>query len=171
MIIRQEHTSDYSEVYQLVKEAFATTSYSDGTEPDYLNDLRNKDTFIPELSLVAVKENKIVGQIVLYKMKINCIDRAVEQLVLSPLSVLPSCFNQGIGKSLINEGCNKAKELGYKAVFLCGDYSYYTKIGFVPTYQHGIYHINDSGENVNWCMVRELEPGYLDSIKGTVDIE
>jgi hypothetical protein len=51
MNIRQEKTFDYDEVYELVKISFATNPGDDGTTPDYLNELRKKDVFIPELSL------------------------------------------------------------------------------------------------------------------------
>jgi|GEM_PF-2904033 len=51
MIIRQETPQDYDEVYSLVERAFATVEGSDATEADYLNSIRTKSTFIPELSL------------------------------------------------------------------------------------------------------------------------
>ena len=40
MIIRQEKTSDYDEVYNLVKISFAANPDDDGTAPDYLNEKR-----------------------------------------------------------------------------------------------------------------------------------
>ena len=61
--IRQENKKDYEEIYKLVKTAFETAEHSDGNEQDLVVDLRNSDSFIPELSLVAVKDNKIVGYI------------------------------------------------------------------------------------------------------------
>jgi predicted N-acetyltransferase YhbS len=53
--IRQEQPPDYNVVYQLVKEAFLTENHTE--EPDYLNALRIKSEFIPELSLVAETEH------------------------------------------------------------------------------------------------------------------
>ncbi len=172
LIIRQETAADYKEVYELVKAAFATTDFSDGSEPDYLNDIRERNTFIPELSLVAEENNTIVGQIVLYQMKIKTGKGEETQLVLSPLSVLPSRFHQGIGTALINEGCSRAKELGYKAVFLCGNPAYYSRHGFVPSYKYNIFHINDTERNAKWCMVKELVEGFIHEIEGSIiDIE
>lgn len=171
MIIRQETPEDYHAVYELVKQAFSTTTYSDGTEQDYLNEIRNKDCFIPELSFVAVEKGAVVGQIVLYKMQIACNKEPITPLVVSPLSVLPACFGQGIGTALLSAGCEKGKSLGYSAAFLCGDYSYYSRLGFVPTYQYGIYHVNDAEKNAQWCMAKELVPGCLRQITGIVDIE
>jgi len=171
VIIRKETPNDYEEVYTMVKQAFATADYSDGTEQDYLNAIRKKDTFISKLSLVAQTNDKIVGQIVLYKMQIQYKDKNEVQLVLSPLSVHPDYFRHGIGIKLIFEGCKRAFDNGYKAIFLCGDYGYYSKFGFVPTYQYGIYHAKDSKKNADWCMVKELEKGYLTDAKGLIDIE
>ena len=56
--IRQENKSDYKEVYNVVKTAFETAEHSDGNEKDLVNLLRNSNNFIPELSLVAVKNKK-----------------------------------------------------------------------------------------------------------------
>ncbi len=171
MIIRQETPKDYKEVYHIVKNAFATTDYSDGSEADYLNDIRERDSFIPELSLVAEDNNKIIGQIVLYNMQINCGKKVETQLLLSPISVHPDYFKQGVGSALINRACNLAVNMGYKAVFLCGNPEYYSKFGFIPTYKYDVYHINDKEKNAEWCMVKELSEGYLKTISGSIDIE
>ena len=172
MLIRQETKEDYSEVYLLVKDAFTTTSFSDGSEPDYLNHLRTKNSFIPELSLVAVENDVIVGQIVLYEFEfINDKGESKLYLDLSPLSVHVDYFKRGIGTALINEGCTRAKDLGYHAVFLCWDPAYYTKFGFDSTYKYGIYHIKDTEKQADWCMVKELIPGVLNSSTGFINIE
>ena len=55
MIIRQEQPTDYEEVYELVKATFAAST-NEG-EWDYLNEVRRKIGFIPELSLVAQMED------------------------------------------------------------------------------------------------------------------
>lgn len=104
-------------------------------------------------------------------MQITGNETPIIQLVVSPLSVLPAYFGQGIGTALLSAGCEKAKSLGYKAAFLCGEYSYYSRHGFVPTYQYGIYHINDTEKNAQWCMVKELVLEYLNQITGVIDIE
>ena len=53
MNIRQETPKDYPEVYQLVKEAFASAEHADGNEQNLVEALRKGDAFLPELSLVA----------------------------------------------------------------------------------------------------------------------
>ena len=69
--IRQETPKDYEEVYNVVKTAFATAEHSDGNEQDLVVDLRKSNNFIPELSLVAIKDNKIVGYILFTKINIG----------------------------------------------------------------------------------------------------
>jgi len=170
MTIRRENPSDYDEVYQLVKISFATTSDSDGTEPDYLNELRNKDTFIPELSLVAENENgTLVGQIVLYKTAITTSHGELTELLLSPISVHPDYFRRGIARLMIEEALKIAIGMGFKAVFLCGDPVIYAKLGFSPSFQYNIFHKDDKSKTAKWSMVRELYNGALSGISGTVD--
>jgi predicted N-acetyltransferase YhbS len=170
MKIRQERSSDYSEVYELVKTSFATISDSDGTEPDYLNELRTKDTFIPELSLVAENDDgTLIGQIVLYKTAIATSRGELIELLLSPICVDPDYFRRGIARALIAEALSLAKEMGFRAVFLCGDPVIYERLGFSPSYQHNIFHKKDKSKTADWSMVRELYSGALNGISGTVD--
>ena len=169
MIIRQETPQDYHIVNRMVKLSFSTNADSDKTESDYLKSIRMKDTFIPELSLLALENGTIVGQIVLYEMSIQLRDRTLTELVISPLSVHPEYFKQGIATVLIEAGLAKALKMGYKAVFLCGDPNFYGKFGFMPTYHYGIHHIKDI--HAEWCMVKELENNFLNEIAGFIDIE
>ncbi len=169
--IRRERPADYTEVYQLVKASFATASHSDGTEADYLSALRQKDGFIPELSLVAEnKSGKIIGQIVLYETDIATPDKTVTELVLSPICVHPDYFRRGIARAMMAHAFGLARSKGYSAVFLCGDPVFYRKFGFAPTYEYGIYHVTDTERNAEWCMALELRAGALNDINGTVDI-
>ncbi len=171
MTIRQERFPDYEKVYELVNTSFATAPHSDGTEADYLNDIRKKDTFIPELSLVTERENgEIIGQIVLYEMNITMPDRVITELVLSPICVHPMYCRKGVARKMMERSFEIAKKLGYKAVFLCGEPKLYRKLGFVPTFEYDIYHISDVQRNAEWCMVRELVSGTLDQVNGTIDI-
>jgi predicted N-acetyltransferase YhbS len=141
--------------------------YGDGTEADYLDGLRGKDTFLPELSFVALKNKKIVGQIVLYQTDITTPTGPRTELVLTPLSVEPAHFRRGIARALTEHALAKARALGYRAVFLCGDPEIYARLGFVPTAQYKIYHVQEA--EAPWSMVRELYEDALAGIEGTVD--
>jgi predicted N-acetyltransferase YhbS len=170
LLIRQEKLTDYDEVYELVKLSFATNVGDDGTTHDYITELRKKDAFIPELSLVAEAENgKLIGQIVLCKTVITTAYNEVTQLLLSPICVHPDYFRRGIARAMIEEALRIAKGIGYSAVFLCGNPEIYTKMGFEPSFRYNIFHKDDETKTAEWSMVRELYRGALSGIKGTVD--
>ena len=171
MTIRQEMQKDYDEVYELVKVSFATSSHSDGTTPDYLNQVRMRNTFIPELSLVTENDiGKVIGQIVLYEMNIISTEAKIKELLLSPICVHPDYFHRGIARAMIKEAFSIAKKLGYKAVFLCGNPELYKKFGFIPSFKYNIFHISDTSKEAEWCMAYELIKDSLKGITGTIDI-
>ena len=134
MSIRQEQPTDYDAVYQIVTEAFADAGYTDGDEQDLVVRLRGSESFIPELSLVAVEDEQIVGHILFTRAAVN----GIEVLALAPLSVLPKYQNRGIGQSLIKQGHIIAQEMGYKYSVVLGHEKYYSKSGYAPASQYGI---------------------------------
>ena len=85
MLIRKEEPKDYEIIYSVVKAAFDSAEHADGNEHDLVNALRKGEAFIPDLSLVAETDEKIVGHVMFTKAKVS--DDTV--LVLAPLSVLP----------------------------------------------------------------------------------
>ncbi|MCL2386341.1 MAG: N-acetyltransferase [Defluviitaleaceae bacterium] len=170
--IRPETTDEYSEVNELIYKAF-TESYGakEGTAmSERFSNERSKDTFIPELSLVALLENgKIVGQVALYQTDIITNEGRNTQLVLSQSAVLPEYRMNGIMRQLITFALDKAKEMGYVAIFLGGPAHLYEKFGFEPSYKYGIHH-EKSGEVEGYAegyMVHVLIPNALDGITGT----
>ena len=77
LIIRQERPEDYDTVYHVVKEAFENAEYTDGNEQNLVAALRKSKSFIPELSLVAVEDEKIVGHILFTKAVVQGVDEPV----------------------------------------------------------------------------------------------
>ena len=134
MIIRQEQPVDHDAVYQVVKEAFLNAEHTDGNEQDLVVRLRESKSFIPELSLVAVENEKIVGHILFTRAAV----KGTQVLALAPLSVLPEYQNRGIGQALIREGHRVAKRLGYPYCVVLGHKTYYPRLGYVPASQYGI---------------------------------
>ena len=132
--IRQENEKNYDEVYKVIKIAFKTAELSDRNEQNLVVNLRKSENFIPELSLVAIQNKKIVGYILFTKINIG----EYEELALAPLAVLPEYQKQGIGKKLIEEGHKIAKKLGYHFSVVLGSEHYYPKSGYVPAIQYGI---------------------------------
>ena len=159
--IRQKSQKDYEEVYRVVKTAFETAEHSDGNEQDLVVALRNSDSFIPELSLVAVKDDKIVGYILFTKIKIE----NHEEIALAPLAVLPEYQKQGIGSMLIEQGHKIAKKLGYHYSIVLGSENYYPKFGYIPAIQYGIQApFNVADENFMAIKLNEVDT----EIKGVV---
>lgn len=134
MTIRTEQQADYDSVYQVVKSAFKTAEQSDGHEQDLVNALRQSRAFIPELSLVAEINGKVVGHIMFTRLQIG----GHTALALAPLSVLPQYQRQGIGTSLITEGHKIARTLGYSYSVVLGSERYYPRIGYLPAEAFGI---------------------------------
>lgn len=134
LIIRAEEQRDYPEVYQVITKAFETAEHCDGNEADLVCKLRKSSSFIPQLSLVALSDDDIVGHILFTKAYVG----EAEVLALAPLSVLPRYQNSGIGQALIRQGHETAQKLGYKFSVVWGYAKYYAKIGYVPAGRYGI---------------------------------
>lgn len=92
MIIRQEKIGESESVYLVIKKAFETAEHADGNEHELVNELRKGEAYIPELSLVAEINGKIVGHILFTRATVG--DNTV--LALAPLAVLPEYQRQGI---------------------------------------------------------------------------
>ena len=129
-IIRKEKKEDYKITEEVVKEAFANEEYSDQREHRLVASLRNSDEFIPDLSLVALHKDKIIGHILLSKIFIVKGEKSIESLALAPISVLPNYQNKGVGQSLIQRSLEIAEELNFDSVIVMGHSEYYRKFGF-----------------------------------------
>ena len=161
MLIRQEMSKDYNEVYNLVKEAFLNAEHKNSNEHNLVASLRESDAFIPQLSLVAEIDNKIVGHILFTKAKVN--NDTV--LVLAPLSVLPEFQRRGIGTALIKKGHKIAKELGFQYSIVVGSAEYYQRHGYLPAKQFGI-EVPDNIPCENFMAIKLLD--YAKPISGSV---
>ena len=134
MKIRREKESDYENIYSLVKEAFASVSYSDGNEQKLVSNLRQGDSYIPELSLVMEIDGKIVGHILFAKAFVG----EYPVLPLAPLSVLPDYQRQGIGSMLVKKSHKIAVALGFDYSVVLGSNKYYSRFGYVSATKFGI---------------------------------
>lgn len=152
MLIRKEESKDYEMIYTVVKAAFDSAEHSDGNEHDLVNALRKGEAFIPDLSLVAETEGKVVGHIMFTKAKVG--DDIV--LALAPLSVLPEYQRKGIGMSLIKAGHSIADKLGFEYSVVLGSEKYYPKAGYIPADNFGIKPPFDVlRENFMACKIKE----------------
>ena len=160
--IRKEEENDFLDVYELNRNAFEQE-----TEPKLVDLLRKSNAFIPELSVVATIDKKVVGHILFTKIKIKENNgNEFDSLALAPMAVRPDLQNMSIGGQLIRYGLDKAKELGHKSVIVLGHENYYPKFGFLPAEKWKIKAPFDVPANV--FMGIELVENGLAGISGTV---
>lgn len=178
--IRMENEKDFEEINKLVIESFTKgTDYSDGTDVVALiKEIRSGQYYIPELSLVAEINGKIVGHFMFSHFPLSAAakkadyDRSIkktETVMLAPVSVHSDYFRQGVGSTMIKLGIEKVKEKGYKGIQVEGNPQFYNTLGFITSSKYNIY--PTSGwplENPECMMYQETYPGSLEGISGYV---
>lgn len=163
--IRREKREDYRETEILTREAFWDVYRPGCVEHLVVHKLRKSPAFVGKLDLVACEGERIVGNIMYSKARVHgSHDETHEVLCLGPVSVLPEYQGRGIGGRLIEESLARARDMGFKGVFLMGDPAYYSRFGFRNAGEFGI-HASD-GKNYDYFMGLELAPGLLGSVSG-----
>lgn len=165
IVLRKEQPKDYRMVEELTREAFWNHHVPGCDEHYLLHIMRDADSFIKELDVVAEVGGKIVGNIVYTKATIiDDNNKAHEVLSFGPLSVLPGFQRMGIGSALIESTKITSRELGYKAILIYGDPEYYCRFGFVAAEAFKI----GTADNMYAPPLQALEliPGALSKIEG-----
>lgn len=157
---------------ELVEDVF--TKYDNPKEGkmvrELVEEIRRKKYYIPELELIMVNElDEIIGYAMFSRFHIEG-RYEDELLILTPVAVKTELQRMHISKELLEFGFVKAKELGFKAVLVEGNPKNYNPRGFRSSYQYGI----EAGPNIklphpDCLMVKELEEGALENMKGLVD--
>lgn len=172
IMIQQEKEEDHQRVREVVEEAFREEKLSDHSEHLLVDKLRScSEAFVPELSLVALENNQIVGHIMLTKIKIvdNVKDKEVATLCLAPMSVHPSSQNQGIGGKLIRHAHKIAASLGFESIIVLGHPKYYPRFGYKRLIDIGKGAIKMPIDcPAEACMGLELVDGSLTNVSGVV---
>ena len=118
IIIRKEVEKDFKEVKEMIRKSFESAEHTDNNEHNLAENLRKSDNFIKELSLVAEKDDKIIGHIMSTRLDIVSDNKSYVSLSIAPLSVHPDFQKMGVGSLLIKETFRVAKELGYESIFV-----------------------------------------------------
>jgi putative acetyltransferase len=126
LLIRCETAADVDAIRDVTVAAFKTLEISNHTEQFIIAALRTAKSLT--VSLVAEVDGRVVGHIAFSPVSIS--DGAKNWYGLGPVSVLPECQRQGIGKALIEEGLSRLKSLDARGVCLVGHPDYYRKLGF-----------------------------------------
>ncbi|MDI1463226.1 N-acetyltransferase [Catellatospora sp. KI3] len=142
MIVRRERSDDVDAIHAVTAAAFRGVAHSappvvpggDPGEATLVSWLRDDAGWIPELSLVAVEDDQVVGHVLATRAHVD--DRPV--LGLGPLSVLPHRQRAGLGTALMHAVLGAADALGEPLVGLLGNPYYYGRFGFVPARSVGV---------------------------------
>jgi predicted N-acetyltransferase YhbS len=160
--VRPETPDDYAALRRVYEQTFGRLD-----EAFWVETLRKERAFSQNLSLVAAKNNIIVGHILFFPVTIITPEEKEEtSLALASLSVYPDFQRQGIGGKLIREGLLIARQWQYRSVITCEYADFYSRFGFRQTSDYGIKSPFDSfGETL---MIRELQPQSLSALTGIV---
>ena len=154
--IRKETNKDYFETEKMVRESF-WNKYQPGCNEHYMvHMMRKHETWLPELSRIALVDGEIAGVIMYFKAKIKQANgKEVEIASFGPLCVSHKYRNLGIGKKLMAETLPLVKAAGFPGVLIVGEPEYYPKIGFIPCKACGI--TDAEGNSWDPYMVYEFE--------------
>lgn len=166
MIIRPIKNTDFTEVDKLIRNAFTQSEHGYGNESELVDKIRKDKSYIPELELVALENNTIIGYGLLSQVKIVNDSQEYLGLVLAPLATLPECQGQGIGGKLLTNLEDRAESLGYNYISILGHAKYYPRFGYVPASKYHIKAPFDVPDEA--FMIKALTPSGLDGTSGTV---
>jgi putative acetyltransferase len=82
------------------------------------------------LSLVALREARCVGSLILSAMRAEADGEAFRAIALGPIAVRPECQKTGVGSALMEAAIAWARDRNYAAILLLGDPNYYGRFGF-----------------------------------------
>lgn len=168
IIIRRETPSDYDAVEHLTRETFWNVYRPGCTEHYVVHVLRKDPAFVPELDLVMERNGQLIGHVMYMRAKIAADDgRELPVMTFGPISIHPDFQRRGLGKRLLDESMDRARELGAGALCIEGNIAFYGKSGFVVAGTRGIrYHGEPEQEMVPYFLMKELRPGFLDGVTG-----
>jgi putative acetyltransferase len=151
------HAADTAAIGTLVADVFGN-----GAEARLIERLRDQGRIV--VSLVAVEDRRIVGNVVFSHLSIATDSSTIEAAALAPLAVSRDCRRLGIGAALVREGLRVCKAHGKDVVLVLGDPAYYVRFGFSAERAKAVAS-KYSGPSF---MALELTPGVLTHTSGTV---
>jgi putative acetyltransferase len=157
-LIRPETTADHDAIRHVNRLAFGQDD-----EARLVDALREGGHV--RASLVAVKEEQVVGHILFSDLPIVTGAGTVSSVALAPVAILPECQNQGIGSALVRRGLEVCKEQGHQLVIVVGHPHFYQRFGFSPELAAPLESPFSERESF---MAVELIPGALGGVTGRV---
>ena len=158
LIIRPETPADHDAIRQVNSLAFGQDA-----EARLVDALR--DGGYVRASLVAVKDQQVVGHVLFSELPIVTEAGTVLALALAPMAVLPELQNRGIGSALVRRGLEVCKEQGLQIVVVLGHPHFYQRFGFSSKLAAQLESPYSGRESF---MAAELFPGALGGVTGRV---
>ena len=176
--IRLEEERDYSNVENLVRNAFWNV-YRPGAYEHYIvHNLREDTSFIEDLAYVIEKDNEIIGHINysngrldLYKKNRYGVDIKLNEgsekaTVLGPIAIDSKYQRQGYGSRLINHTLRLAKDKNIPFIFVIGDENYYSRFGFESASKYNLFlEGTDTSEENPFFMIKIMNSDANDTFK------
>ena len=129
--IRPERPEDHDAARAVHERAFG-----DGSPEGALVDaLRAEGAHVPELCLVALEGDAVVGHIVFSRARLAS---GHEVLALAPMAVLPDSQRAGVGSRLAAAALRRAADTDWPLVVVLGHPEYYPRLGFEPAAGLGV---------------------------------
>jgi putative acetyltransferase len=137
--VRREKPADHDAVRAVHRAAFsrrAADRHEDVVEARLTDELRQDVGFLPHLSLVAVRDDLVVGHVLATRGWLEPL--GVAALGIGPLGVRPGEQGQGIGSALVHSLLAVAEAAEERVAALLGAPAYYRRFDFRPAAELGI---------------------------------
>jgi putative acetyltransferase len=137
--IRAETDADHDAIAGVVARAFQSPA-----EARLVELIRASEHYVPEWSLVAVHDGRVVGHVMVSHVGLRDSDgdgngaQARHVPSLSPLAVDPDVHGRGAGSALVRAVTARVDDAGEPLVVLEGAPAYYARFGFEPSAQYGV---------------------------------
>ena len=131
--VRQETPEDFRAI-----DVVHLSAFEGDDEVGLVNSLRASSGYISDLSLVAEFNGRIVGHVLLTKVRLLQGKDSTDILALAPMAVVPSQSHRGIGSELIQAVVEKANKLGHKGIVVVGHPEFYQRFGFKSAAKWGL---------------------------------
>ena len=129
--IRAERAEDFDAVRRLHEIAFAPST----DEVKLVDALRTAGATVPELCLVALDGNELIGHIMYSRARLQS---GHEVLALAPMAVLPKRQRAGVGSRLVHASVERARRTDFPLAIVVGHPGYYPRFGFEPAGDLGL---------------------------------
>ncbi|WP_328460823.1 N-acetyltransferase [Actinoplanes sp. NBC_00393] len=129
MIVQRETPGREAAIHAVTLAAFGQPM-----EAGLVDQLRADEGWIPQLSLVALDGDAVIGHVACTRARLG----GEPALGLGPLSVHPDHQKRGVGSALVHAVLGGADALGEPIVVLLGNPAYYSRFGFRLAAEYGI---------------------------------